>query len=148
MHFSLAYYSNALHPFNEEALFDLAEQASLINKSHDVTGFLQYRNNHFFQYLEGKREQVLLIGNNISQDSRHSIQWMVHLPLIEVRRFSDWYMRYITPQEIKSLQLESLLDENWMEVEASEGQEDILKRSSLQLIVRIADVYPQQGYLY
>ena len=51
--FAVVYYSQACCSFSEEQLITLARKAEERNLRLGITGLLQYRDGHFFQYLEG-----------------------------------------------------------------------------------------------
>lgn len=58
--FALAYTSEATSPFDESALLELAQLASIKNERLKITGYFTYdvASESFFQFLEGPREAV------------------------------------------------------------------------------------------
>lgn len=146
--YSLVYYSQATHPFGKDELFQLAEQASYKNHSLSITGFLQYKENHFFQYLEGNKDNVLALMDPITQDPRHIIVRMVHLPDIENRQFNHWYMRYLTQQDFTRLALVDVLEEVLVSTSTSGCEANLVKKRIMRLIARVAEYHQSQDYLF
>ncbi|GAA0714454.1 hypothetical protein GCM10009430_07660 [Aquimarina litoralis] len=55
--------------FNETSLKHLVYKAQEENKNHGITGFLYYKQNHFFQYLEGAPDDVNTLLENLKKDT-------------------------------------------------------------------------------
>jgi hypothetical protein len=108
--FALAYASKALRIFSDEDLDELSAQASKKNSELRVTGYLNYKNGTFFQYLEGRESAVRQLMDVIAADSRHRVLNIVELGDIGGRRFRDWSMRFITPYEMSVIRMEDVLE--------------------------------------
>ncbi|HGS4624578.1 TPA: BLUF domain-containing protein, partial [Vibrio cholerae] len=61
----------------------------------DITGVLYFNNEYFLQCLEGDREKVNLLYNNIIKDHRHNRVVILDYQEIRNRDFQDWSMGYI-----------------------------------------------------
>ena len=103
---ALAYASHANVNFDDEALTQLAERASEKNDRLDITGYLCYLDRDFFQYLEGPKQNVLELMEQIKKDDRHRVRNVVMLGEQTSRRFPDWHMRYINTNTLYEIQLE------------------------------------------
>ncbi len=108
--FALVYSSQSAAPFDETALLTLADHAAEKNRRLAITGYLNYRNGAFFQYLEGVRAPVLELMQTIAADERHQVSNIINLDEMPARRFANWSMRYVTPREVASIQLEEVLE--------------------------------------
>lgn len=62
------------------------------NTRDHVTGFLIADHAHFFQILEGEREQVLQTYRRIEKDPRHSDIKLIQVREVEGRYFAEWAM--------------------------------------------------------
>ncbi len=69
--YHLVYTSLATNPLSEEELVRLLMKSRANNKGLDVSGMLLYLQGKFIQVLEGEREQVRSLYNNIQKDRRH-----------------------------------------------------------------------------
>jgi hypothetical protein len=108
--FALAYISRAKQQFNEPDLIGLAHQAAEKNRRLAITGYLNFRRGIFFQYLEGVETTVRELMDVIAADPRHEVLNVVPLGETPARRFADWSMRYITPNEFAVIHLEDVLE--------------------------------------
>ncbi|MEM9102275.1 MAG: BLUF domain-containing protein, partial [Pseudomonadota bacterium] len=86
------YTSNALQDFDSETLRKLAMDAARQNASNDITGYLFYESNKFFQYIEGNVKDIDNLTFRLRGDERHRI--IQHYSEIrqEERRFPHWSM--------------------------------------------------------
>ena len=57
---------------------------------HELTGVLFYENGNFSQILEGRREDVLFLWENIQKDYRHDILHRIEFGEIDQRLFPTW----------------------------------------------------------
>ncbi len=95
MLFHLGYASTETRPFSSEDLRGLLEQARSFNETVDITGLLLYRENSFFQVLEGDKKAVLELYHRIKGDPRHQRLEMLFEGDIETREFTDWRMGFV-----------------------------------------------------
>lgn len=93
---------------NPKALADIMNVAQTQNRAHQLTGFLCFGNGYFFQYLEGEKQAVEQLFDNIQRDVRNRNVTLISDGLIDKRLFQDWQMLMIninnpdTPEEITS----------------------------------------------
>ena len=89
-----------------KALADIMKVAQSQNRAHQLTGFLCFGNGYFFQYLEGEKQAVEQLFDNIQRDIRNRNVTLTSSGAIEKRLFQDWQMLMIninnpdTPEEI------------------------------------------------
>ena len=77
-------------PVVRNAIIDIVGTAQQKNKSLDVTGVLFFENNHFFQIIEGKEENLRPLYDTIEQDQRHCrITKLLDQP-VSARTFNEW----------------------------------------------------------
>lgn len=94
MLYRLVYASSAIQKFSEQELVELLEVSRKNNGPLDVTGILLYRDGNFIQVLEGLRENVETIYENISNDERHRGVMLVVKEDVEDRLFPNWSMGF------------------------------------------------------
>ncbi len=68
---SICYVSSKSNHVSNDDLQKLFEQVINRNKAYNITGVLIFKNNHFFQIMEGEEENVNKAYKNISNDPRH-----------------------------------------------------------------------------
>lgn len=88
----IVYYSNARHPFDNEALCRLLEISRRNNGAVGVTGMLLFHDGNFIQALEGPRDEVLRMFERVKVDPSHGDILSVGPMTIEQRYFPDWTM--------------------------------------------------------
>jgi len=88
----LVYISTAIEEFDHHSLQPLVELASAKNREHNITGMLCYRGGSFLQVLEGPREAVERLFDNISADERHTMIQTILVEPIDDRLFEAWNM--------------------------------------------------------
>lgn len=75
-------------------IMSLCNEASVFNKSHNITGMLVLLNNRFIQVLEGERSSVKALMDKIQQDQRHrGVLVLVEFDLAQ-RNFDNWSMGF------------------------------------------------------
>lgn len=107
--YSFAYVSEARDPFSVERLLRLQQAAMEANELHLISGYLFFRKNVFFQYLEGPEPHVRRLMKNIAKDPRHKVINQVELPSRFERLFPHWRMRFITAEEDENIRLEDVI---------------------------------------
>jgi hypothetical protein len=98
MMYFLIYSSHAAPGFKEEELTSLLVQARERNKDYLVTGLLLYFDGKFIQLIEGEKQTIKQLYNNIINDKRHSGISLLKEGDSETRYFPDWSMGYRTVQ--------------------------------------------------
>lgn len=93
--YALSYVSNQAAAMDNAALLKLLDQARRRNAALGITGLLLHRENCFFQVLEGGREEVLGLFEQIASDKRHQRVEIVSEGTIRAREYSDWRMAFI-----------------------------------------------------
>jgi hypothetical protein len=77
------------------------------NSKHKISGIL-YHNEHFFlQVLEGGREEVNFMFQNIIADTRHKNVIVISVDEVEERTFKDWGMLYVDETTIPTEELKT-----------------------------------------
>lgn len=73
----------------------ILSEAQAFNDANNITGFLCFANNCYFQLIEGPKSTVELLFAKIEKDSRHqNIQLMFKESILQ-RSFAEWKMKYI-----------------------------------------------------
>lgn len=110
--FAIAYLSHATVAFDDAALALLAERSSAKNERLAITGYLSFdaQRNAFFQFLEGSREEVRQLMDQILDDPRHEIVNFAFLDETEDRLFPSWNMRYLPTEFFQAMQMEGVLE--------------------------------------
>ena len=81
------------------------------NPAHGLTGLLVYGSDVFFQWLEGPKESVVALMNNIRRDTRHTT--VVELTVneeVRERVFPTWDMELVQPDDIREVLQDALRD--------------------------------------
>ena len=95
----LAYTSLACKPFVKVELLQLLQQARSFNIQNDITGILLYKNQSFFQVIEGEDRIIEDLMISISNDYRHYNVSTLYNRDIVSRNFNLWSMGYINIDE-------------------------------------------------
>jgi len=107
--FHLVYVSRATQKFEERSLIDLLAAARKKNERRNVTGFLTYDGNYFFQLIEGDESAVRQLMKTIEHDSRHESIKIIGEFETEGRAMPVWTMYYAPLNEMDSQIAGSLL---------------------------------------
>ena len=92
--FHLAYVSSEKQTFSQADLIELLQEARTINEKRDITGLLLYKQDAFFQILEGSEEAVMRTFRSIEADDRHhQVEVLMREPC-SAREYSDWRMGF------------------------------------------------------
>ena len=92
--FSLVYRSVASSMFDNSQISGLLERARDFNRSCEISGCLLYYKGEFVQYLEGDRQEVLSLFENIKKDIRHKEVCLLSTGQSFNRQFNSWDMAY------------------------------------------------------
>jgi hypothetical protein len=143
--FALAYISRATQQFEEPDLIGLAQQAAEKNRRLAVTGYLNFRRGIFFQYLEGVEATVRELMDTIAADPRHEVLNVVPLGEMPERRFADWSMRYMTPDEFSAIQQEDVLEGVLKTMLGHTFELPVVQETVLRLVTKIAESRSRLG---
>ena len=156
--FALVYTSQAIAPFDEPAIVELALKAAAKNERLGVTGFLNYDSvfETFFQFLEGEKETVTQLMQVIECDPRHRV--LSQVPILEHERqaaiartssntvvaplapdawmFPTWQMKYVSGDDFRSMEIGDLL----CSVVSSMKQNYFIDRRSLAPAVELLNL--------
>lgn len=79
------------------------------NLRAEITGILTYQNGRFAQLLEGPKTELHALMSRIAADTRHhSLKMMADGPT-RIRRYANWSMAYLYPQDFARNQLDDFL---------------------------------------
>lgn len=93
--YQLIYVSTLSPDASPRCVADIIRVARIKNAQRDLTGLLVFDGQHFCQYLEGRRTDVVVMGGLIETDPRHTGFRVLHEgPLEGPRLFADWSMGY------------------------------------------------------
>ena len=137
----IVYWSKASLSFELNDLLKLAKEAMLKNEQYDVTGFLQYKNNVFFQYLEGTSDNLNSIIGSISKDPRHQILRIIQLPSEQERLFSKWKMRYVEEDLISPVGLPDLINDLLRKQDNPVYNDEYMVKRLLRLLEKLVIYY-------
>ena len=90
----LLYASRASSDVDETLLRSIQESSEVSNPEHGITGILCVypEGGVFLQALEGSRDAVNTLYNNLVRDPRHADVTLLHYEEIGERRFGSWRM--------------------------------------------------------
>ncbi len=90
------------------------------NRSIGLTGFLHYQQGRFFQYIEGERDAVERLFDEIAQDPRHHDVRRIATGQTEQRRFADFEMGFASGHGME-LEMPDTQEDNSIEEERIVG---------------------------
>ncbi|UXD86731.1 BLUF domain-containing protein [Thalassolituus hydrocarboniclasticus] len=96
----LIYASRKTEFWNDLELGRLLENAQRYNKAHHITGILYFNRKYFLQCIEGQREIVSSLYNEIVQDRRHCDVQILAFDEIDERDMEHWHMSYLPDSQI------------------------------------------------
>lgn len=86
------YASRPSNPLPPDLLDNILEQSRRNNPKHGITGLLCFTSDIFVQVIEGSRDAVCDLFNNIVRDERHRDVRLLSYEEIAERRFAGWTM--------------------------------------------------------
>lgn len=102
--YHLSYVSTSCDNLKYDDIKNILEQSNKNNALSHITGILVYCNKHFFQILEGDKQEITDLFEKISIDHRHDGVIKIHEGFIEKRRFETWHMAFKSyNRELKQL---------------------------------------------
>lgn len=105
----IVYVSQARVVFDHAALDELAVLSTCRNAEHGITGYLFFENGEFVQYIEGAPDTVKRLMARIELDSRHEVLAADYDENLAARRFPDWSMQRIFPEQLVHFGVENAL---------------------------------------
>jgi hypothetical protein len=90
------YASRPTAPSDTNAVERILAQSRSKNPAVGVTGLLCVAENLFLQVIEGGRDEVCELFNNIVRDDRHKEVRLLIYEEISVRRFGNWSMGQVS----------------------------------------------------
>ncbi len=90
------YVSQMTSSVTQDDLAALLRQARSLNETHNITGALICVSNNFIQVIEGPKEGIDQLCNNIEADSRNKNFSILIDQIIEKRSFPNWSMGFRT----------------------------------------------------
>lgn len=88
----LLYVSRAVNKDGAGLIESILESSRSHNLGNGITGVLCYGGGVFLQAIEGGRQAVNTLYNQIVEDERHTDVVLLHYEEIEERRFGGWSM--------------------------------------------------------
>lgn len=98
---ALIYISSSKVKFSTSNFIELEFFSSKTNRKMDITGFLSYHNNYFYQYLEGDSRLNILM-EKINNDIRHNVVKVLYFNDLNNRIFPDWNMKIFHKDQMLS----------------------------------------------
>lgn len=105
----LAYTSIASKPMSKIELLKLLQSARVFNSLNGVTGVLLYKDQSFFQVIEGQKKIMTNLLDNIIKDPRHFNLKVLYERETMRRDFGMWSMGFAN-YEINDTDFESWVD--------------------------------------
>lgn len=96
----LLYASRAAVPLNPQVVDSILAQSRKNNPPQGITGILCFSDDLFLQVLEGGRDAVCSLYNNIVTDERHTHVRILNYEEIPERRFGGWTMGHVNIAKI------------------------------------------------
>ena len=87
---------------------DIIAKSVVNNQKNDLTGILVFRNNMFFQALEGQPKALNALYKKLMADDRHTEQMLLYYDRAPLRLFNEWSMRSLDFDMIGKEQTEML----------------------------------------
>jgi len=130
--YNLVYVSAASRPFEESGLLELLEEARVANSRFEITGMLLFRDGAFMQALEGPKDAVLRLFDNIRRDKRHECVVVLYEGPLESRLFPDWSMGFKSPSEEEMAKVEGYT--SFLNYATQPGDREILSSVASKLL--------------
>ena len=100
--YQLSYSSRATQDISEEVISGILTTSRERNKAIGVTGCLVFHKFSFIQIIEGEKNHIKSLFEDIRRDKRHSDVTLLWEGKNNGRNFSDWYMAYFTESKERS----------------------------------------------
>lgn len=109
------------------------------NPQREIGGVLYFRDDMFFQCLEGERDEVESLYALIAEDPRHRDVRKILVRDVEDRMFGDWSMKYVALDE----RVDRLLKENGFASFEPHAFDEAMTEAMLGLFVSARDTTEQ-----
>ena len=93
----LTYTSVAADSVGSEEMLQIIELSVKNNIRDDLTGFLIFADNRFFQLIEGTESAIDNLLSKLRDDKRHSDIEILNRRAVEGRTFPKWKMKRVIP---------------------------------------------------
>lgn len=93
--YELIYTSIATKDYSTEELLHMLQSFRSYNSTKKIGGVLVYHEREFIQLLEGNKEDLLLLYQDIAEDIRHTSVKIFHQAEINQRSFPNWSMGFV-----------------------------------------------------
>jgi hypothetical protein len=114
--FSLTYCSRANPNLASADIDSIISVSRVKNPSHKITGWLVCGSGIFFQWLEGRREDVKRLMVSISADTRHdTIVVLSESEEVGERLFGEWDMELVSADDIREVLLDAVSESKDMQ---------------------------------
>jgi len=107
MLFELIYNSIAEEFVSEKDIIDILNVCREFNTKFKITGCLLFHNREFLQIIEGEKEDILQLYENICNDKRHNNINLIMQGEIEKKMFPDWVMAF---KELTDVEMAEISD--------------------------------------
>jgi uncharacterized Fe-S cluster-containing MiaB family protein len=105
----VAYCSRAAREVDDSDVDRIVATARRTNPRQGITGLLVFGSGVFFQWLEGPRDHVTGLMDQIRRDPRHDeVVMLSQSEEVRERLFPDWSMELVTPDQIREVLLDAL----------------------------------------
>ena len=81
----------------------IAMKSRVSNALRSITGMLVFDGIRFCQYLEGGKDELAILFERISKDSRHAAVTMIHHGPLQNRRFKKFSLAFATGDDFEAL---------------------------------------------
>lgn len=98
--YQIVYISSAIKSLTAEEMEQLADTSCENNVQYAISGLLLYVGGNFLQVIEGPREEVERLFENIKDDPRHGNIIKLIATEAESRMFPDWSMAFKTMEKV------------------------------------------------
>lgn len=136
----IVYVSKATVLFDGPKLTRLHNLATNRNAELGITRYLCFQRNRFVQYIEGEDQVCTDLMARIDADKRHDVLVQLADYSINERRFPSWSMRYLSSNDLGEVNLESLLSDALLHVDAPYGNIGLFEQSVWRLVESIANL--------
>ncbi len=85
---SILYISYMVKKYSHQQLVDIMENFYNNNLKYGITGVLFHSNGNVIQYIEGKKDKIKKLYDNIQNDYRHKNIYTLYKQEIEERLFT------------------------------------------------------------
>jgi len=89
MRFAISYVSTANRDLNHDEVAELLDLTEIRNNNGGVNGLLIYSEGNFFEVIEGEKNMIMELFENIKEDPRHRNIMMVFEKEIDKPLFDD-----------------------------------------------------------